>query len=183
VFREVGYYLAHPYRGYRVYTGIAYDWGENERMLSQLTEVLSAIQSIAVVISLTSIFIQLRQTNRLAQTNSYQNLFQSHNDWLTAIIQDGYLGTLFFKGRETPQDLTQEEKIRFFLLCTQWFSFHENAFIQHHKGVLPEELYRGWQRALVRHLQQPGFADYWTEEKEEYAPSFVAYVDGLRKGQ
>jgi len=148
-------------------------------MLEQIAQVFGIVEAIAVVVSLIAIFMQVRQTRRLAESSAYQSLFDSYNQLMVAIAQDKELSVIFKKGRTTPDKLSKSDKARFFFLCVQWFDFHENLYIQYRNGVLPARLYDGWQQALKNNLPLPGFMSYWNEEKDEYTSSFREYIDSL----
>jgi hypothetical protein len=151
--------------------------------LSQLADLSTIIEAIAVVVTLIALFFQLRQTNKIARTTAYQNLCDTYNQFICTVVQSEQLSDLFYRtGRLKPETLDATQEAQFFFVATLYFGFHENLFIQKQNGILPRELYQGWKSALKYNLQTPGFEAYWKREKREYVPSFRVYVDDCLLG-
>lgn len=151
-------------------------------MQLQLSDILSIIQVTGLILTLLLVAIQLRNTNRIAESASYNTLTQIFTTFLNGMVVDKQLSNLWYdKGRYRPGELTTEEKNQFFILCSQYFGFHENLYIQNKRGVLPKEFYDGWQEDLKKNLHLPGFIFYWEDEGEEFTSSFRKFVDQHRE--
>jgi hypothetical protein len=148
-------------------------------MLSQLANVFAIVESVAVTATLIAIFFQLRQTRKITISGSYQNLTATYNSFLMSIALDEQLHSLYMKGRERPRELSNAEKSRFVFLCAQIFSFHEQLYILHRAGLLPNQLYDGWNNDLLGILGLPGFVAYWKEQEHKFVSSFRTHMDRL----
>ena len=138
--------------------------------------VLSALQLLVLVISAGIIVFQLRQTNRISRANAYQDLTSTFAQFITLLATNPTVAAIYSRGRLSPNKLSKASKDQFFLLCGLMFSFHENIYILHKKGLLEDDYYLGWSRDLDKNLEQEGFIEYWRAQGDEYSSAFTKRV-------
>jgi len=71
------------------------------------------------------------------------------------------------------------------MLIGQLILTHEIMFLQHDRGVIPEDLWRSSQTALRALVSQPGVRQWWTESNNRrsyYDHRFQDLVESLIEG-
>ena len=147
--------------------------------LNNLAEIAQILAALAVIVTLIFIAVQVRETRRIASGGSYQTLLQNVNAFFNSLSTHEGLGRIYWNGRKDPSILDDDQQVRFFYLCVQWFCFFENLFLQYSHGLLPKEHFKAWCNALEEDLYDPGFLLYWQHEKFDYAEDFRNYVDHI----
>lgn len=140
------------------------------------TTILVLLQGIGVLVALGGVYSQLRLSRQTAQNDIYQSNVGTFNQFVGGIANSAEVNSIYMRGRHSPDSLSEEEKERFFMLCAQYFGFHENLYIQHQRRGFPQDLYDGWSLDLQKNLYQDGFLAYWAEQGEEYTASFQRQV-------
>jgi len=59
---------------------------------------------------------------------------------------------------------------------------HERNFISHAEDLLTDDLWSGWRNVLQADFAHDEFRDVWLFAKHLYAPSFVAFIEGMVDG-
>ena len=144
---------------------------------------LGISESIAVIVSLIAIFIQVRQARISTESSSYQSLIDSFAQFQLALAQDETLGHIFFTGRKDATQLSVNDKERFYLICSNYFIFHENLYLQWKRGALPSDVYESWRISIRNNINEPGFKIYWKELQSEYNVEFKAFMNTLIEGK
>jgi|ERR1022692_254644 hypothetical protein len=140
------------------------------------TTILVLLQGIAVLVALGGVYSQLRLSRQTAQNDIYQSNVATFNQFLGSLANSAEVNSIFMRGRYSPDSLSVEEKERFFMLCAQYYGFHENLYIQYQRHGFSQDLYDGWNLDLQKNLHQDGFLAYWAEQGEEYTASFQRHV-------
>jgi hypothetical protein len=143
------------------------------------TTIVILVQGVGIIAALGGVYWQLRVLRQTAQNDIYQNNVAAYNQFLGSIASSEELNSLYTKGRYHPESLSETDKARFFMLCVQYFIFHENLYIQYRRQGVPREVYDGWSIALQKNMHQAGFLAYWSEQGREYTVTFQRHVDRL----
>jgi hypothetical protein len=138
--------------------------------------VVVVVQGIGIIAALCGVYSQLHLYQKTAQNDIYQSNVGTFNQFIGSIASNQDVNSIFMRGRHCPNGLSEAERERFFMLCAQYFGFHENLYIQFQRRGFPRELYDGWELDLHRNLHQAGFIAYWLEQGEEYTMSFQSQV-------
>ena len=153
--------------------------------LQDLGNVGELISAIAVVISLVYLAAQIRQNTKSVRTSTYQAILDSSRSDTELILANPHLERTYHVGRRDPTALTDEQRPVFRMLVGQLILTHEIMFLQHERGVIPEDLWRSRQTALRALLSQPGVRQWWTDSKNRrsyYDHRFQEFVESLLKG-
>jgi hypothetical protein len=157
-----------------------------------IPELLQSISLLAVTATLIISVVQnrqaLRQTSELSrQTDSikksleqsaYQELNTTHDAYRIAFLKDDaamlrwYLATRGY-ATSTPQHNRRT------LYIMMKLDNHEENFINHRDGLLPEEIWKGWHEVLNADVKIPEFRRTWINARRFYSASFVDFVDTL----
>ena len=91
-----------------------------------------------VILSLLYLAAQLRQGNKLAKRNATQSLLAARGEFNRFIAGDPALAELYWKGMETPDDLSDAERKRFQEVSTTLIRHYEAIFLDQDEGLLPK---------------------------------------------
>jgi hypothetical protein len=93
------------------------------------TTVLILLQGVGILAALGGVIFQIRLSRQAAQNAIYQDNVMTFNQFISSIANDSSVNYIFFIGRYSPQSLSRVDKERFFMMCAQYFGFHENLYI------------------------------------------------------
>ena len=108
--------------------------------LSDLGNLGEFISSIAVVVSLIYVAIQIRQNSRETRLASQQRALEASRDMI-ARMATKEATELFAKGSAEPESLTAAEILQLRLLRTAQMRNIENAYLMHLEGVIDANVF------------------------------------------
>ena len=114
--------------------------------LEHAAQASLVIQAALIAISLTFIWIQLRQNAEIAKAANAQALVQHAMVFTSTLLQDTELARLWCSHGVSFADENSLDRYREMLI--QWLIFHENIYYQHKKRQLDEPIYRSWREDL-----------------------------------
>jgi hypothetical protein len=148
--------------------------------LSDLASIGTLVSSVAVLVSLAYLSVQIRQStkhSRAAMGHARTTRVVDSNYQLT----DPALAALVVKGRTGVEDLDEIEVARFlaFARATYWNA--EDTFLLHRAGLLDESAFESFSRAHRGMMSAPGMRVSWRYVRANFAPEFRAYMDDLAR--
>lgn len=139
--------------------------------------VAETVGSIAVLITLGYLALQIRQANRIAQSTSKNQYKTGVLDTLTAISGDTEASKTYTTGMVDPSSMTLHEMVRFDLMIYQTLQATQSAFFEYKDGMLSTELWESQWRGEKKILSTVGGRESWVRQKELLATSFMEWVD------
>ena len=138
--------------------------------LGSLGELIAAIATVATLVYLA---LQIRQNTRALGHAEHREILEDGNAWRAYLIEDPAIAALYRKGLVDPDALDPIERLRFRMLLDALFINWLYGFQAHRAtGYIPEPQISGT-------LARPGGQQYWADQKSNFDPEFVRYVDGL----
>ena len=150
--------------------------------LQDLGNLGELIGAIAVVISFVFLAVQIRQNTKTVQTSTYQGVLDSARSDTELILAHPHLERVYRLGRRDFEQLTDDERPLFRMLVSQILLNHESIFLQHQRGVIDEDFWRGRREGLRALLSQPGVRQWWKGgplARRYYVTGFQQLVDLL----
>jgi len=144
--------------------------------LVQLASIGEIISSIAVIISLIYLAIQIRQNTDAERTTTYQSIVSDFGALNISMASTPELSDMFVRGLEDFNQFKPAERARISQAFFQCFRYFENMFYQHHRGYLDEEIWTGWKRLILTYYSRPGFQTWWEFRKDVYSEPFVKFL-------
>jgi hypothetical protein len=154
--------------------------GGNINYLDLAEKWASILESLAVVVSVIYVAIQIKINTKAVKSATYHDIIASFADIETRIGENKELARIFRDGR-AGKELEPDEQLRFNQVMSSFFNFHENLYYQHRQGLLDEDLWRGWKAVLARYLSRPGCRAWWEGTAGLYSESFREHVEILKK--
>ena len=144
---------------------------------SKLAEIGEVISSIAIVITLIVLIIEVRGNTEAIKVQTVNNQIETEGvrrGWL--FLNEGGIGDLVFKGR-AEEFLSEAERWRLDRYYTELFEIFEWQYGEVEAGRLPEELLNvGNWRAMWR--TQPILVESFERTKANKSTAFVKYWEG-----
>lgn len=154
-----------------------------ESRWSKLAFIGNLLAQVAVVASLLYVGYEIRLNTRVAQAQAHQglvSLIMSLSEPVVAEIDD--VSDLRARADSGLANLTPSDRQRFMALANRSMNLYELAFDQRQEGLLADDVWAGFRASLARQFRRPGFAEYWTVDKQVFGPSFTAFVDDVQRG-
>ena len=111
--------------------------------LAELASIGEIVSSIAVIISLVYLAMQIRQNTEAERTSTYQSIVSDFGALNNNMASTPELSDMFVRGLENFEQFNPDERARISQSFFQCFRYFENMFYQHHKGYLDEDIWVG----------------------------------------
>lgn len=141
----------------------------------QIIKLSELIASIAVVLSLIYLAIQVRQTRKVSSANARHSISQFGLDF--SIHKAEYADRL--AKVLTSQDLTEGD------LQFRWwnhmmvFLHAETYFHQYELKLMPKKHWNGYRRYVKGYLESAGVRDFWNDVGPAFSLDFSRWIDSL----
>jgi hypothetical protein len=145
--------------------------------LAQLASIGEIISSIAVIISLVYLAVQIRTNTEAERTSTYQSIVSDFGALNNNMAITPGLSHMFVQGMEDFNQFEPDERARISQMFFQCFHYFENMFYQHRKGYLDDEVWAGWQRLMLTYYSRPGFQTWWAFRRDVYSESFANFLE------
>ena len=146
--------------------------------LSDLASIGSFVSGVAVLVSLIYLGLQVRQ----AKLHQQATIRAARADRVIEInlrLGQPDMVSAFVKGAWGKPGLTETELWQFILMCRGIFVSYEDAFYQHHEGLLHEAAFQNFIKAATLTLAAPGIRAQWLRLRVNFTEDFVHFIDGI----
>ena len=135
--------------------------------------------AIGVIASLVYVGMQVRQNTRTMHAASIDAHITSSNFVRQQIVTNAEVADIYAKGMANPDDLTQQEKVRFRVLLASilWTSW--NAFAQTQLTGLDGSTFEAQKPFIRRIVTMPGGQWFWQEYAHEFESDFRAAIEKI----
>lgn len=144
-------------------------------MVGAVAELLGAIGVIASLFYLAS---QIRRNSESVEAATALSISEATQQRLLGVAMTPTLAEAVWKARAgealSPSEGTQ---LAFFNRTTM--RGIESSFIQSRRGVLSEEVFRGYEALLEGQIRFPAFSQWWQVECRTFDPDFRRLVEEL----
>ncbi len=141
--------------------------------IGAIGELLSAA---AVVVTLVYLAAQIRQNNVAMRVAAKQEITRQFSDYTDLLLQNPDLHEINIRG-QAGEDLQGLERGRFFILLQKATWYFASMHFQHEVQSLSEEEWRQSRELIRRYCDYPGYRTWWIENRRNYAPSFVSFIE------
>ena len=145
------------------------------------------IGAVAVVLSLIYLAAQIRQNTqqveeqcRTQRQNSLLGARSSFTEWRSMVIQDAMIASIWKRGSEDLDLLSEEERVQLDFLLVDFFWAHATIWIQMKEDLVDEPLW-DMSRSNVAIYAGPGVRAWWSTSphRNEYPDEFIKSIDDL----
>lgn len=146
--------------------------------LSDLASIGSLISSVAVLISLIYLALQVRQAEKNQQASIRQGRATRAVDIILA-AGDPALAEALPKGTAGASDITQAEFGQFAAIYGAFLASAEDTWLQHKEGLLSEAVFASFAASWRQTLAQPGGRALWMLRRIGFEAGFAKFMDRL----
>ena len=145
--------------------------------LESLANLGEFISSIAVLISLVYLAVQIKRSTEAERTSTYQSIVSDFGQMNQALASDPDLTFMYVSALEDFEALDASDRARISQVFFMTFRSFENMFYQHQKGYLEEEVWKGWQRLMLTYAARDGFQAWWRLRRDVFSEPFATFLD------
>jgi hypothetical protein len=135
------------------------------------------ISATAVVASVIYLAIQIRQNSKIVAANTFQSISATSADLAIRMAESPELSELLTKAFSGYTNWTPREAMQLQLFLRGSFRNYENYYYQHRLGNFEEELWVGYEQAILD-LVSRGFGEaWWSVHQVAFGRSFAEFVN------
>ena len=144
---------------------------------SEFAAIAEAVASLAVVISLIYLAIQVRLQAKENQMSVVNSLTQQWGEALRTFATHKDLYEIWIRGLADFESLSAEERGRFSAIVVNLTQIFESLHLHHRAGKVDAGLWAGFDNRLRDVFATPGVQQWWALRKHWHTPRFQEYVD------
>ena len=129
----------------------------------------------AVVLSLAYLAVQIRLQNRESRASTVTHLTEQWNSAALAVAQNGELAKVWTAGLR-GEALPEDERARFFGLCSSVLHVTEGLYLQKIDGRLDPRIWKGVDGRVSDLLATRGFQEFWLIRQSWFSKEFSDFV-------
>ena len=152
--------------------------------LDQATNIAEIVASLATVITLAYLAVQVRSNNNHQKAESRRSTLGHSAQLATAIGQSSEASDVFYRGITEYKDLKDAEKLQFEFMFSVLAGHCTLAFEDWQLGLNDRSSFETTSREFFRMLNTPGGVEYWKRHGKTSDTKFFSYVnDNVFGGQ
>ena len=147
--------------------------------LSKLASIAEIIGSIAVVISLIYVGVQVNDSASAVRSAAANDANVAMQSWYLQIGSNQQTSNLWWKAITSEEALSNEEEFQFLMMTHAAFLGFQNSYLLAEEGTIDPELREAITSAILGVKDLPGMIRYWRQRKSYLHADFAVYVDEL----
>ena len=148
--------------------------------LNTLVNVASLLSSVAVLVSVVYLGLQIRQSARNQRSLMERGRSEQVGNWLQFIAGPD-IAPLMLRGNAQDPTLTADERQRYLWCLYPLLLHYEDSFYQKREGMLGDEQYTSIRNQMQDSAKAPGFRAAWAQVRGNFPAAFRAFADGIFK--
>ena len=145
--------------------------------LESWTQIAEILATVAVLVSLWFLVIQLRQSLAQSKKQALDDLALSRTEFLKVLYEDHDLASLIWRGLSLESKLPTHEWGRFGTYLYSSLVIFELTHAKYLANDIGEENWNALLGAYHWFLQTPGARAWWAAEPIGFTPAFIAMVN------
>ena len=135
-----------------------------------------AIAAVTVIVTLVYLAYQIRHNTQVAQSAATQGLSEQIGQVYATLAADAELSLIFAKGLADPEELSNQEMVRF-MSFFQYMAFGmQNWVFQTQHQSVDDDTFMNITSLMKGPGATPGFRYFWEQRGHAYSPAFQEYV-------
>lgn len=144
-----------------------------------INSIAQLISSIAVVISLWYLAVQVHRGNRIAKLRAQEAATTALREVTRPFTENTEVARIWRTGLENLDSLSAEDAARFFHAAFQFLKAMETIHFHHVYGLMEEQIWRGWSNLYKHYLATPGLRFYWETRHDLFSDRFQQFIRKL----
>ena len=146
--------------------------------LATLVNIASLASSVAVLVSVVYLAIQIRQTARNQRAVMDRGRSQQVGDWLQFIAGPD-IAPLMLRGNADYLALKADERQRYLWCLYPLLLHYEDSFHQYKDGMLSDAQYRSICNQMRDSARGAGMRSAWNEVRDRFPDEFRVFADAM----
>jgi hypothetical protein len=139
---------------------------------------VESIGLVAIVLSIVFLAFEVRQNTQAMRAAAIQDTTDVARQQLLTLVGDREAHRIEMLGHENPDQLTPEERRRYFYMIRSFWLGMQGLYRQWRLGVLPEEEWQVMSVVICDELKYPGVQISWSEQGlGRLIPEFIELVE------
>lgn len=135
------------------------------------------VASIATVITLIYLAVQIRQNTHTMRVTSTTSHIESLGSTTLLLAQDRELSDIYFAGLSGEQTLDESEERQFQMTLAHFMMAIQQVYLLREEEALHPEIDAYLMTTLTWLMRQSGFRKYWEAWGPTNPPNFKAFID------
>lgn len=144
-----------------------------------ISAVSQLIGSVAVVISVLYLAVQLRSSTRVAKVAAMDAATTALRDVTKPFMENAELARIWRVGLENLEALSKDDQARFFHAAHQFLKALETIHYHYVYGLLDAQLWEGWKDLLQHYVSTPGIDHYLSRRGAVFSARFCKFIESL----
>ncbi len=141
------------------------------------TLILTAVQTVVIVLSFAVLIWQLRQVTRNLQQDAYSRAIEDYTEIAGHLLEKPQLNQFFYEDNAAFQALTADQK-DFYNYLGLLFALFERIYLLARRGSIEPRIWASWERWLVDGwFRLRLFDTFWQHERTFFTTDFYEFVD------
>ena len=145
--------------------------------LSDWASVAEILGSVAVIISLIYVGVQVNDSTNAVRSASVNDASIAVQSWYQQVGSDPQTSELFYKAIMSEKPLPNHEEFQFIIVFHGLFLGFQNSYLMAQEGTLKIETVDAFSNVILGVKDTPGFRRFWRQRKSFLHTKFANYVD------
>ena len=147
--------------------------------LVNVATIAELIAALGVIVSVAYLAIQIRDNTRSSRVQERQNTTRQFTDSMDMLLLHPDLAEIHDMGRDSPEELSEKDLIRFRRLMLRGFWYFSAQHHQYTVGAIGDD---EWAESLVivrSYIKHRGVQEWWSDGhgRDYFSPSFADFLD------
>ena len=144
-----------------------------------IVAIAEVIGTVAVVVSLIYVGVQVRQNTRTTKLATGQNLSRDMRDAIEPLYADSEFSKAYLNAQKDVEHLTGAERFRCYVFTQCYLRAMENAFYQYQNGVVDEYVWQAYLANMKFSKNTAITSAFWRDRQHVFATEFRDFFDSL----
>lgn len=145
--------------------------------LNDLGNIGELIGSLAIVLSLIYVGIEVRRSSRIARLSTLQAHTDNTIQLMSALAHSEQSARVMRVGLDESEELTDDQRSQFNLYMSAALFSVQSAYVHHVEGASSEQTWNAWLRIASFYLLPPGGKRWWVENNFCLEERFTAFAE------
>lgn len=141
--------------------------------------LVDAVGTLAVVVSLVYVGVQVRQNTAAIQTSTSQDIYELHQDRAMPEMENPEFAALLLRVERASELVSAVDSLRYRRYLNLNLNLQEAVYTNALNGTLEEEMAAGWLEGMTTVICRPWMRQYWEERRQGYHRVFRAAMDSV----
>lgn len=146
------------------------DWGA-------VSAVAGVFAALFVALSVVYLGLQVRGGTKATRSQTYYLATDSLAEIAAVIASNKELSRVVRIGYETPESLTEDERIQFGYAIISFLRRYENVYFQYESGLIDDSFWVGHRENLLWVYRRPGVQKLWQTRRDSFSVGFREYLE------